>query len=466
MDTTARDPIEDIEGRLAKLRQTQPRSEERFVQGQAAFLAQARQLKAASDQRLENYYPAGVSGRSGGRLIGWISVLRNLAHPYLFLKKERPAMFAPVMTALVVIVLLFGGAGATAYAAQDSLPADALYPVKTLTEDMQLGLSARDQSRLDLALTFAERRVSEMAALARLGLDTPASVANRMGANVEAALNISAGLDGQAQQEALGQVLTRMEAQAQIMAGLEGLKPGDPVMTQARQRLQEQLRLAAQGLSDPDGLQHQLRERSRTRAWEVQGPAFVPGAGNENSNGNQNGNANSNSNANGNGNTNANGNTNDNANGDDNGNGDNANDDNSNDDGDDDDNANDNGNGNGNDNGNGGDDDCDNCNGDGDDHDGDDNGNGWNDGDHNDDGDNGGNGGSGDDDDDDRGGNGNDSGHDDDDDDRGGHGGDDGDDDHGGNGGDDDHGGGGGGGGGHGSIGLMDLVMDYLNTVL
>ena len=62
-------------------------------------------------------------------------------------------------------MLVFGGASATAYAAQSSLPGDALYPVKTGLEQTQVRLSSDAADQAELQLEFAQRRLQEIAAL-------------------------------------------------------------------------------------------------------------------------------------------------------------------------------------------------------------------------------------------------------------------------------------------------------------
>jgi hypothetical protein len=68
----------------------------------------------------------------------------------------------------VVVTLLAVGTG-TAYAAQDSLPGDALYQVKLGTEQVMMLLSGDDVTRAERALSFVERRVREMETLAEKG---------------------------------------------------------------------------------------------------------------------------------------------------------------------------------------------------------------------------------------------------------------------------------------------------------
>src|SRR5690606_23173283 len=66
---------------------------------------------------------------------------------------------------VIVLTLLFGSAGMTAYAAQSALPGDTLYGVKTTLEQTRLSM-ARDASvRADLYLEFSETRLEEISRL-------------------------------------------------------------------------------------------------------------------------------------------------------------------------------------------------------------------------------------------------------------------------------------------------------------
>jgi len=67
----------------------------------------------------------------------------------------------------VVLVLCAAGSG-TVYAAQDILPGDALYPVKMGIEQVMMWVGD-DVAKAERALSFAERRLGEMEALAEEG---------------------------------------------------------------------------------------------------------------------------------------------------------------------------------------------------------------------------------------------------------------------------------------------------------
>jgi hypothetical protein len=69
---------------------------------------------------------------------------------------------------LAIVLALCAAGGGTVYSAQDSLPGDALYPVKLGTEQVMMWLGD-DVAKAERALSFAERRVGEMEALAEKG---------------------------------------------------------------------------------------------------------------------------------------------------------------------------------------------------------------------------------------------------------------------------------------------------------
>ena len=77
----------------------------------------------------------------------------------LNIKKETFSM--KLITIATILSLLLGG-GITAVAAQDSLPGDLLYPVKTLVEDIELGLATDPETEFDIALKHAFTRFEEI----------------------------------------------------------------------------------------------------------------------------------------------------------------------------------------------------------------------------------------------------------------------------------------------------------------
>ena len=70
---------------------------------------------------------------------------------------------------LAIVVALSAVGVGTAYASQASLPGDTLYPIKLATEQAGMVLVGDDIARAERALSFANKRVREMEALAEKG---------------------------------------------------------------------------------------------------------------------------------------------------------------------------------------------------------------------------------------------------------------------------------------------------------
>ena len=79
---------------------------------------------------------------------------------------------------LVVVVMLFGGASATAYASQSALPGDALYPIKTSLEQTQAALARDAYSQAQIYMQFAQRRLDEINELVQEGRYSDVEIAS------------------------------------------------------------------------------------------------------------------------------------------------------------------------------------------------------------------------------------------------------------------------------------------------
>jgi hypothetical protein len=75
-----------------------------------------------------------------------------------------PALLRPALAAAAILVLV--GAGAT-NAAASSLPDDPLYGVKRLSEVVQVALTLDDVARMQLLSQLADRRLAELAEIAK-----------------------------------------------------------------------------------------------------------------------------------------------------------------------------------------------------------------------------------------------------------------------------------------------------------
>ncbi len=97
-------------------------------------------------------------------------------------------MITTVTSILIVLSLFLGGSGAAVYASQDSQPGDILYSVKIASEDLQFRFERHPEGRVELALKFAGRRVSEAESLAENGKPIPISLVERLEENLVSAL--------------------------------------------------------------------------------------------------------------------------------------------------------------------------------------------------------------------------------------------------------------------------------------
>ncbi|MFC2042311.1 DUF5667 domain-containing protein, partial [Chloroflexota bacterium] len=91
------------------------------------------------------------------------------------------------VSVLVVVILISMLAGGTAYAAQDSLPGDLLYPVKTGTEEARLLMAGDRSAKAALNLKFAQTRLVEMNKLVNRDLEKAAVAVDGYQGNLDAA---------------------------------------------------------------------------------------------------------------------------------------------------------------------------------------------------------------------------------------------------------------------------------------
>lgn len=66
----------------------------------------------------------------------------------------------PIIVGIIIATLLTGGG--TAYASQSSLPGDALYSVKLMTEDVESAVTWSPEKKVDMEAKFANRRLEEI----------------------------------------------------------------------------------------------------------------------------------------------------------------------------------------------------------------------------------------------------------------------------------------------------------------
>jgi hypothetical protein len=174
-------------------------------------------------------------------------------------------MIATLTSILMIVSVLLGGTGITVYAAQDSLPDQPLYGVKTWSEDFRVILTNNLQSKLDLGLELADRRVEEMVALSSSGVTPPDAVLARLENHLNQTLHLAAGLDEDCFASAMEKVRQAMQIQEQalIHAQVQAATPAEAQLIRARDMIQAQLRLVEDGLQDPLAFRERLRTREQ-----------------------------------------------------------------------------------------------------------------------------------------------------------------------------------------------------------
>ncbi len=139
------------------------------------------------------------------------------------LSYARRPTFARITAALLVLAFSSGG---VAYAAEGTLPGDALYPVKVNVIEPAEGLLLAGSPRAEAAwqLTLAERRVEEAATLAsegRLATSTETEIGNRFVASVDAASAAQGGASTNQTAVADAVFAAKLSAYAAVLATVD-----------------------------------------------------------------------------------------------------------------------------------------------------------------------------------------------------------------------------------------------------
>jgi hypothetical protein len=113
-------------------------------------------------RRLISRLPARLSFPKSAWRVPYLSDLLNV----LSQQGLKPSF--QMLAILLVVIFLGTGIGA-AYASGDTLPGEALYPIKRTVENLRLLLTFDDAHEARLQIEFAQRRIGEMKILAEMG---------------------------------------------------------------------------------------------------------------------------------------------------------------------------------------------------------------------------------------------------------------------------------------------------------
>ena len=229
---------------LETLQETPSRDPQKVQEGRAQFLRQA-----------ETMTPRGVPAL-WERIFGWLGSFQGLAH------KRWAVSLAGITVALFLALASVGG---SVYASQNSLPGDALYPVKTLVENVQLRLENDPEDRIQLYSSFAHRRIQEIQVLLENGEHVPHSALTRLELHTDKMLQETAALREQPLERALQQIQFNLQEQSQAMDQMQKGSPeeADPGLQHAQDKLRQRLELISDGLKNPEAYQHMLQQAGR-----------------------------------------------------------------------------------------------------------------------------------------------------------------------------------------------------------
>jgi len=190
------------------------------VTERAAMLHVAHHIRSAEHPSLSrNARDAGlrlvISSAIAQRRLTYHPRAQDSTHPSTGLRQT--------IVALALIVALLGSTVGTAFAAEESLPGEILYPVKIAREQVTISLAPAEHE-IAMRLWIAERRTHEIEELGAAGREIPGSVLDALqDATTTAAASISASADPET--EIVQRLADVCSAQNQVLDQVAGLTP-------------------------------------------------------------------------------------------------------------------------------------------------------------------------------------------------------------------------------------------------
>ncbi len=223
---------EMIRARLDEIKTVPARDPRLAARGRALFLNQA------------------VSASEFQRRTGWKFIFR----------KEQFAMNM-LISILVIASLAFGGGTIAVGAAQNDLPNEPLYVLKTWSEDISLQFQNDPQLKVERLMELAEIRVQEMTQLTEDGQTPPDQVALRLEQHIHQALQICSNLDEATLNQTLLQIRDRLQEQDRIMQQLQihATQDAQPILERTREMLQLRLQAVENELLNRETIRNEFQ---------------------------------------------------------------------------------------------------------------------------------------------------------------------------------------------------------------
>ncbi len=180
-----------------------------------------------------------------------------------FLRQVVATPLSKIVAAILILMVLLAGSSFTVLAAQNSLPGDLLYAVKSWGEDIRLSLTGSKQEKLDLILNYTNRRAGEISQLTAKGGSLPEQVSARYQGELDSALQLAVEMDDTQMQKALGQIKKQAEIQGMTLEELLSMLPSqaEPAIIHLQERLREQINLTTFGEKNPQAFRDEVRQR-------------------------------------------------------------------------------------------------------------------------------------------------------------------------------------------------------------
>ncbi|MDY7041581.1 MAG: DUF5667 domain-containing protein [Chloroflexota bacterium] len=187
------------------------------------FLRVAQRVMATTGPRLSDEAVNAIQGQLLRRATELKAQRRVARHRQSLFSRLVPRLrLAPV--ALALLLVLFGSGIWVSSAAADSLPGDAIYPVKRAAERVQMSLTFSEIGRVRLHIKFADRRLEEVQAILEQRGEFDGATLAEVGDETEAALASAEGLD-EGREQALTTLATLTERQQAVLAAVQAKAP-------------------------------------------------------------------------------------------------------------------------------------------------------------------------------------------------------------------------------------------------
>jgi len=190
-----------------------------------------------------------VSADEFQRHNGWKSIFR----------KEQFAM--NILVSVLVIVGLLAGGGMTVNAAQNDLPNEPLYGVKTWSENVSLQFQNNPEAKVERLMELTQTRIQEMTHLIESGQTPPDQVRLRLEQHLQQAFQVCSNMDDAALDRTLLQLRDQLQQHERDMQNLQVHAGQDalPILERTRTMLQIRLQVADDGMQNHEMFRNAVR---------------------------------------------------------------------------------------------------------------------------------------------------------------------------------------------------------------